>query len=1262
MELSKQHEKDLKTKLNEHNEQIGKVKRTSQTKVYDVQEQLRKKSQELNEINNRFKTEIETKVKEAQQHMQSEHAKASRKLEVKVSDMKKMIKELRVKLDEKESLCQSLEISLQDAKTEADQARRESDASLSTSLQENDIKIQGIKEELENSLKEKDITLQKYKDEILNQSRKVEELNMKIDEQNNDIVGLRCRDVEVSAKLKETIRQKELLENDVKLKNEVLTEIEHKLQEKQNELQVQTDLLKNNSSENEKKLVESYESKICSLDDHHKETESRLTNEISALREKMAILDQEKENLNFKMQEKMQVNKLEIEKLLDKSSSLEAKYIEKEKVNLEMENIIKTLKEEESTLQSELLNLKTKISKVEEESKTLTQQLHEKLNVIEDLSVLNDNLNKTINDDKNENREKLSDKDQHIKKLKNDLESLHHVNKNLENNIQNLEQSHKIFLAQLESEHQKKITEVENDHREQLQLKETELRHEMNQLLQDKDASVNDITQKLEEMRKQELWEIETNNESKIRSTIEKWQQKLQALQQEFSEKLQKMNNKVSEKEKIIAQLSNENDLLKSTQYSLSSEFSNKNIEMKNKFEQMLAEKNNLFKEKDKIEKEKGKLKRDNENLQLTLTEVDQKYRNEINGLQQAMNRLDEQKCHDFNDLTSKHSEDRKLLMEEIERLSRDVKELRILCDKKDQEIHGKQQHSESHIERLQSEYNNQIEKLKESHVSETSVIKENHRNEVNDIISKNKIEVDSLTTKYNNEMKQVNEKHEVEVKNLIASYENKIKEANEKHEAKVSELITKRENLEKKFKKIITDRDKKNAKQLEDNQTKQEEIVAHLKAQFSGREIELANEINTLKQDKQNMESKLSDLIKNLADSKVHYEDEIGVYKSREQKAWEHLDNTKTEYQGKLESREKIISDLENAGIESKNRIEELELKIMSTESNTKSVDSKLNEILRQKTLLEKKLMEAEHEYKEKLRAVEVNNEQIKLDFEEQFRKLQDEHFEKCKQIETEKENEMLNKLSDTEENNKLKLLELKNKAENKILKMKKDFNEQKSSFEEKITTLQKEIENIDSRSQQDIASYELKVEDLEKLNEKKLQTLRSDISKIKSQGEISLRESKQLHELEIEKMESLHQEKLTELKKAVEEKSDELLAIQDKLVIKEEKSCQLEEKLEYMTVEKMEALKTLKQDLHEEHAVELEKVTVEAKKQFELEAKKLTAKVEEKDFEYNSKIKQMMKEFQIQLGIGLIYLSLLDPPHKNLCTGHKQMRSQEP
>ena len=38
------------------------------------------------------------------------------------------------------------------------------------------------------------------------------------------------------------------------------------------------------------------------------------------------------------------------------------------------------------------------------------------------------------------------------------------------------------------------------------------------------------------------------------------------------------------------------------------------------------------------------------------------------------------------------------------------------------------------------------------------------------------------------------------------------------------------------------------------------------------------------------------------------------------------------------------------------------------------------------------------------------------------------------------------------------------------------------------------------------------------------------------------------------------------------------------------------------------------------------------------------------------------MMKEFQIQLGIGLIYLGLLDPPHKNLCTGHKQMRSQEP
>ena len=388
-------------------------------------------------------------------------------------------------------------------------------------------------------------------------------------------------------------------------------------------------------------------------------------------------------------------------------------------------------------------------------------------------------------------------------------------------------------------------------------------------------------------------------------------------------------------------------------------------------------------------------------------------------------------------------------------------------------------------------------------------------------------------------------------------------------------------------------------------------------------------------------MESKLSDLIKNLGESKVHYEDEIEVYKSREKKAWEHLDNTKTEYQEKLQGREKLISDLENAGIESKSRIEELELKIMSTESNTKSIDSKLNEILNQKKSLEKKIMETEHEYKEKLREVEANNKNIKLDFEEQFRKLQDEHFEKCKQIETEKENQMLSKLSDTEENNKLKLLELKNKAENKILKMKKDFNEQKNRFEEKITTLQNEIENHGSRSQQDIASYELKVKDLEKLNEKKLEALRSDISKIKSQGEISLRESKQLHELEIEKLKNLHQEKLNEFKSAVEEKSDELLAVQDKLVIKEEELCQLQEKLEYKTVEKMEALKTQKQDLYEEHAVELEKVTIEAKKQFELEAKKLTAKVEEKDFEYNSKIKQMMKEFQVQLGITLIYVA---------------------
>ena len=49
-------------------------------------------------------------MKESTQLMQSEHAKASRKLENKVSDMKKMIKELRQKLTDKEGQCTQLEV------------------------------------------------------------------------------------------------------------------------------------------------------------------------------------------------------------------------------------------------------------------------------------------------------------------------------------------------------------------------------------------------------------------------------------------------------------------------------------------------------------------------------------------------------------------------------------------------------------------------------------------------------------------------------------------------------------------------------------------------------------------------------------------------------------------------------------------------------------------------------------------------------------------------------------------------------------------------------------------------------------------------------------------------------------------------------------------------------------------------------------------------------------------------------------------------
>jgi len=46
------------------------------------------------------------------------------------------------------------------------------------------------------------------------------------------------------------------------------------------------------------------------------------------------------------------------------------------------------------------------------------------------------------------------------------------------------------------------------------------------------------------------------------------------------------------------------------------------------------------------------------------------------------------------------------------------------------------------------------------------------------------------------------------------------------------------------------------------------------------------------------------------------------------------------------------------------------------------------------------------------------------------------------------------------------------------------------------------------------------------------------------------------------------------------------------------------------------------------------LRKSIKKQKKKFEIESKKLIARVDEKDFEYNSKIKQMMKEFQTQLG----------------------------
>ena len=94
-----------------------------------------------------------------------------------------------------------------------------------------------------------------------------------------------------------------------------------------------------------------------------------------------------------------------------------------------------------------------------------------------------------------------------------------------------------------------------------------------------------------------------------------------------------------------------------------------------------------------------------------------------------------------------------------------------------------------------------------------------------------------------------------------------------------------------------------------------------------------------------------------------------------------------------------------------------------------------------------------------------------------------------------------------------------------------------------------------------------------------------------------------------------------------------DQISSLKEEVSSKTEEIVKLEEKIENFVVDKMDSLKTQKEHLEDEFKVELKKTIDEKQKYIDTIEKKMNAKVEEKDFEFSSKVKVMMKEFHTQL-----------------------------
>ncbi|XP_047136570.1 golgin subfamily A member 4 isoform X2 [Hydra vulgaris] len=1184
--LARTFEEQMQEKQKDFNEQLAKKERLSQSKVYEIKEQLRRKSQDLSEAISSHKNELETIVKDTKQQMQSEHSKVVRKLELKISDMKKVMKELRAQLEEKELKCVSLAANLENEINFGKQLKLSSE-SLSNSLIESETKINELNQSVtlkDNQFQEEYSKKEFIKSEMLRMSQTIELMNIEQERKDSEFLDWRCKSEEASYKI-------EYLESQLR------------------ELQISFE----NKSLDFQDIIKSKDLKIEEINCKLKSTEKDLEDCISELQMERKLSEATKISIAEK---ETQLQQLSLDLNLGKE------FLE--------ENI--SLKKTNDFLNKDLDNLKIMCDEYKGDINKLKIMCDEYKGDNNKLKIMCDEYKGDIN-----NLKIMCDK------YKEDINNLKIMCDEYKEDIDNL----KIMCDEYKGDNNKlKIMcdEYKGGNTELnlfVSRKEIEIELQKNEIL----------------VLNEELKCLKDSNQF-YEATIFDYKTELERLKQLQVQHDKCIDEKNIENESFKSQvevLKTEIDLLKKKSYQLEAEISAKNEDL-NLSKSAISSYEKLIEEKEK------------------------EFRIQVNSLM-------EDKNISVAHYSEKMEEVRKSSILELE--SRYKQKIKDLSKGYDAKINTMHENFEKNEQTLTIEYKNQLNKL-ESKI-ETFQAQQNKRRKflakiTNDLQNTNtwldanmhdncKIDLYDDNTE-NNYLKSDEKVLRRQLIDIVKQNRNKIEELVVKKSSYYHNYIKCSDEREKLLKELellsaqldekCSDEREKLLKELEllsaqlcENTTllsEKEIFISNLNKKISFQEkddLEKYNQYqyqnNLLKAEIEKLESvNLSllesvnncqrDLLAKTKDVQLltqSYEEKLSCYSSENEQLLCHIsllkneneklnDNSllNTKLEAELSNALKIQEDL-GLKINTNNAtIEELKLEILKYQSSNNDLDKKIKSLLDENTNLHAMLKLNEIEYNEKYERLEKEYTGVKENLERNIKEYTDikENLERnieeielsnIKNIESlRKENlgELMLELSKNNDLNKTKLLDIKQKAELKIKKIKREFSEKIVQKESRI----KELESL------------LNVQQLEVCRKEEanitLLTEQYNLEKIKITEQLVHN-----HGIELETSCKKFVEEIDFLKKLLNEKNAELLIEKDRVI-------QLQESIEQMTIDKMSALKKQKLYLEEDHQAELKKVIADAQQKTEMIEKKLTAKIEEKDFEFNSKVKQMLKEFRLE------------------------------